>query len=86
MERRALDAIAYAGLHFAGGAVGEAEAEHAFGVNAIVDRPCSTFGKGHGLTGAHWRHDEHRLVPLVYDDSLQVVELHLSMITGGGIN
>ncbi len=84
MEGGALDVFAEARLDFAGGAIGEAEAKHALGLDAVFDGAGGTLGKGHRLAGADRGHDKHGLVPRVDDEGLQVVELHELMITRGG--
>jgi len=86
VEGGALHAIGQARCDFAGGAVGEAEAEHALGVDAVVDGAGGAFRESHRFASADRGHDEDGLVPVVDDLRLEVIEVHLLMISAVAID
>ncbi len=84
VEGGALDAASDTALDFAGGAVGEAEAEHSLGSYSACDCHGGAFGEGHCFARANRGHDEDWLLPLVDYTGLKIVEQHVLMISRGG--
>lgn len=84
MESGALDVAADAALHFAGGAVGEAEAKHSLWGDAAGDCHGGAFGESHCFASANRGHDEDWRLPLVDYTGLKFVEQHVLMISRQG--
>lgn len=84
VEGGALNVAADAALDFAGGTVGEAEAEHALWCDATGDGHGGALGESHCFARADRCHDEDWRLPLVDYTGLKFVEQHVLMISRQG--